>query len=463
MEGIAPVRPPKESRKRDASASSSSSSSSKPPRKRARRTKKDGEPEADDAPTVGGAAAGADVDAAEGAAAAAAAAAAARRAHQKTLTLNRLYGDPAEPERTEAMHVNTGHALMRVDDVFYLHPLSEDCLVQRGSVPCPDPSRSETYLNTLQIRPTGPCMHCDRECTAGRIPLPRAYDQRRRTYAVWGNFCSFPCAMGYQMDHGAGMYDTPTVLMLIQKMAAEVWGREGLVRPAPPRFCLRKFGGPVDPEDIEALSERQQQTVVEAPFISWAMMVDCKSVDAVSRTIKRVIGQPAETRAATATATACSVPPCADPAAPPTAVAALNAAAIVEEEARRTETDEQAYARIARAWNLRGLPAHDPNMEHPGALCRDGGVTGIHGSANRGAQAKAPDGAAPSPAQAPAWSNSRLVTPPAPASGTAGDADEGGASASGETMWDRFYRARVAASAASAAATADATSTTAAT
>ena len=208
-----------------------------------------------------------------------------RRAHQKTLSLNRLYGDPAEPDRRKFMHVNMGHALMRRDDVFYLHPLSDHCLVQRGWCHARTRRAPPSIATRSRSRPPGR-VHCDRECVGGRVPLPRAYVQPYGCLRRVGNF-SFQCVMGYQMDHGAGLYDTPYVLMLVQKMAAEVWGRPGLVHPAPPRFCLRRFGGAVDPDDIEVLSERQQQTVVEAPFISWAMMVECKSVDTVARAVKR--------------------------------------------------------------------------------------------------------------------------------------------------------------------------------
>lgn len=427
-----------------------SDAGTKVPRKRGRRSKKEIEETASHA--HGDGAPGA--DAGHGNASLSDAdALAARRAHQKTLGLNRLYGDAAEPSTREFMHVGMGHALMRIDDVFYLHPLSERCLIQRGSVPCPDPSRSAAYRNTLDIKASGPCMHCDRECTAGRVPLPRAYDSRTRAYAVWGNFCSFPCAMAYQLDHGAGVYDTPNVLVLIHKMAAEVWGREGLVSPAPPRFCLRKFGGAVDPEDIEAVSARQYHTIVEAPFVSWAMMVECKTVDVTARAVKLLVGSSSsETPAAPPSPRAI---PADTPV--PTSLGSLgldviNADALTDPNGPvdlRTlaneeddESERDAHDRIARAFNLRGLPPHDPHMEHPGALCRAGGVDGISASAGRrDAQRRAERGISLLSTTRAAPSGMPPYAPPAVAAAAAA-ADEADPDAVGGSRWERFLRER---------------------
>lgn len=429
-----------------------SDAGAKVPRKRGRRSKKEIEEAASHAHGEG--ALGADAD--HGSVSLSDAdALAARRAHQKTLGLNRLYGDAAEPSTREFMHVGMGHALMRIDDVFYLHPLSERCLIQRGSVPCPDPSRSAVYRNTLDIKASGPCMHCDRECTAGRVPLPRAYDSRTRAYAVWGNFCSFPCAMAYQLDHGAGVYDTPNVLVLIHKMAAEVWGREGLVSPAPPRFCLRKFGGAVDPEDIEAVSARQYHTIVEAPFVSWAMMVECKTVDVTARAVKRLVGSAAEPAAETITTavphavpTDASVPTSlgslgldiieADGSGDSSEPADLRTLANEEDD----ESEQEAHDRIARAFNLRGLPPHDPHMEHPGALCRAGGVDGISASAGRrDAQRRAERGISLLSTTRAAPSGMPPYAPPAAAAAAAA-ADEADPDAVGGSRWERFLRER---------------------
>ncbi|AGO83870.1 hypothetical protein psal_cds_282 [Pandoravirus salinus] len=474
-------------------------STAKAPRKRGRRSKKEIEEAAaalaGAAKTAGGGAGAIETEAD---------ALAARRAHQKTLSLNSLYGDAAKPDTREFMHVNMGHALMRRDDVFYLHPLSERCLIQRGSVPCPDPSRATVYRNTLDIRASGPCMHCDRECTAGRVPLPRAYDSRTRAYAVWGNFCSFPCAMAYQLDHGAGVYDTPHVLVLIHKMAAEVWGREGLVSPAPPRFCLRKFGGAVDPEDIEAVSERQYHNIVEAPFISWGMMVECKTVDVVGRAVKRLIApEPCVAAAATANinnrttlgvaAVEVSSVSRAAPevllglndfgarrrrggACDPGAMArtdaggdatggvllgdgdkddaekeadeprAIDLCVLADREDDGTESDT--YDRISRAFNLRGLPPHDPHMEHPGALCRAGGVDGISASAGRrDAERRAERGISLLGTTRAAPSGMPPYAVPVAADTGAGVADEADPEAMGGSRWERFLQSRLASSA----------------
>jgi len=315
-------------------------------------------------------------------------AAARRRERERAIGLKRLYGDPSYPERKEIMHVATGHALLKRDDVFYMHPLSERCLVQAGTVPCPEPKRAVTYHSSLDITPSGPCMHCDRMCTRGRVPIPRAYDPRTGAYAVWGNFCWFPCAIAYQLEHGAGLYETPYVIMLIQKMAFELWNLTELQRPAPPRMCFMRYGGDVDPEDIERICITQTRALIETPFITWAMMVEARSIADVTHGSKCFMDQhaprdphrpmgPAVGPCSKSTPQTPTDPTLADPP-PPDGSVIMGLSDSVDHVSH--ETADAAMERVTRSWHLRGLPEHDPAIEHPGTLSREGGVVGIGSS-----------------------------------------------------------------------------------
>lgn len=85
------------------------------------------------------------------------------------------------------------------------------------------------------------------------MPLPVSYDERRNRWKTLGTFCSWACAKGFSSDdhnvYRAGMRGN--LLLLLKKRTT---GKlEGIV-PAPPRRCLRVFGGNMTIDEFRAVS-----------------------------------------------------------------------------------------------------------------------------------------------------------------------------------------------------------------
>jgi len=69
------------------------------------------------------------------------------------------------------------------------------------------------------------------------VTVPTSYDETRRTYAVFGKFCSWQCAKRWQMDHPS--FNTPIARCWLATMAKEHFGyKHDVIRPAPKRWVL---------------------------------------------------------------------------------------------------------------------------------------------------------------------------------------------------------------------------------
>jgi len=80
------------------------------------------------------------------------------------------------------------------------------------------------------------CWWCCHSFDTIPIPCPIEYDEIRNRYKVNGVFCSWSCAAA----HSVKEYSS---LSLIYQMKNEVCGYNENIVVAPPRFCLKNFGG----------------------------------------------------------------------------------------------------------------------------------------------------------------------------------------------------------------------------
>lgn len=88
------------------------------------------------------------------------------------------------------------------------------------------------------------CWWCAHPFDNPPVGLPIEHDERRDTYKVVGNFCSFECACAHAEKHGANMM-TPWRVGHLQRMLKRVLGSrfKGAIQRAPPPWCLQAFGG----------------------------------------------------------------------------------------------------------------------------------------------------------------------------------------------------------------------------
>jgi hypothetical protein len=196
----------------------------------------------------------------------------------------------------EVLCSTLGYSLLRDGDLFYMHPLGQEAVVPGPPSKPDDMSKWQVFRHRPRLRPCGACLHCDRppeafflraegtdsDADAGeggglaRALLAKAYDYATGVWTLWGNFCDFPCALQYESEHPS--YNTPYVLALTQKLAIQVWGRPGPVRPAPPRICLARYGGHVPLEDLAVHATQSRVRLREASCVSYVMMVEVQAL-----------------------------------------------------------------------------------------------------------------------------------------------------------------------------------------
>lgn len=137
-----------------------------------------------------------------------------------------------------------------------------------------------------------PCMQ-DGECFAGvPVKIPMNINQTGH-YVLFGNFCSFSCALAYINENMKTESSLRT--MLLYKFARTYFGIKTIFRAAPRRIMLKKYGGVLDLEQYRNYHKCGTTIIIhEPPFVPYIMLVQTiKSAEAkkssVLHNIKRVI------------------------------------------------------------------------------------------------------------------------------------------------------------------------------
>ena len=105
------------------------------------------------------------------------------------------------------------------------------------------------------------CFWCCHAVPSRKHGMPLDYDPAHRMFTVYGVFCSLQCAAAHNMATHVGsdrMWDVHAWIQMLAKM-------QGLtlpVRPAPSRYVLKLFGGPLDIDDFRAAHHSPCRTVV---------------------------------------------------------------------------------------------------------------------------------------------------------------------------------------------------------
>lgn len=108
------------------------------------------------------------------------------------------------------------------------------------------------------------CWHCCSAFDNVPVPICHDYDIRTSTIRVSGNFCSLACAKAHLLETPA--FDTNRRLLLLRHVATTVYGMSGDIVAAPPRMCLKRFGGTLDLDSYR--QNRVQCNIVDPPFVS---------------------------------------------------------------------------------------------------------------------------------------------------------------------------------------------------
>jgi hypothetical protein len=187
-------------------------------------------------------------------------------------------GAPPPPTASDTLCSTLDYTLTREDSLFYLHPLGTSCVAFDRPFPLPDgdPSRQKGCAFYVDRTPVGPCMHCGVAFSHDKFFQARDQDRVTGAYALWGNFHSFACALGYAFEEAGA--DAWHIVRTTQRMAFECFGYDEPIRPAPPRICLRSNMGHVPDEAADEAARSSSITVHQTPFIAFAMMIECQNV-----------------------------------------------------------------------------------------------------------------------------------------------------------------------------------------
>ena len=105
-------------------------------------------------------------------------------------------------------------------------------------------SQKDEFLNS-----NNNCYWCCHPIDNRTYGMPYKYNIKTDTYILFGNFCSLECANAYNFSSHCGSDKVWEINSLIQ-MLSKHYGFTYPIRPAPSRFLLKIFNGPMTIEEF---------------------------------------------------------------------------------------------------------------------------------------------------------------------------------------------------------------------
>lgn len=105
------------------------------------------------------------------------------------------------------------------------------------------------------------CYWCCHPIGAKEFGMPIKYDTVHKTFTTFGSFCSLECVTAHNYSHHMGSDRMWEVHSWIQWMAQKM-GYETPIRPAPNRFLLKMFNGPLEIDEFRELHKSYLKTFV---------------------------------------------------------------------------------------------------------------------------------------------------------------------------------------------------------
>jgi hypothetical protein len=91
--------------------------------------------------------------------------------------------------------------------------------------------------------------------------MPLSYDSINDTYTLYGSFCSLQCANAYNFASHTGSDKVWEVNSMIQ-LLGKIHGIQNFIRPAPSKYLLKMFNGPLEINDFRKLHNNTLTTHV---------------------------------------------------------------------------------------------------------------------------------------------------------------------------------------------------------
>ena len=108
---------------------------------------------------------------------------------------------------------------------------------------------------------TSTCFWCCHAIDHMEYGMPIRYDVFHKNFTMFGTFCSLECAAAYNYSTHMGSDRVWEIHNWIQ-MLAHRYGYVGMVRPAPSRYLLKMFNGPMSIEEFRNAHKGLARTYV---------------------------------------------------------------------------------------------------------------------------------------------------------------------------------------------------------
>lgn len=120
------------------------------------------------------------------------------------------------------------------------------------------------------------CFWCCHKIDSAEYGMPIRYDAIHGNFTSYGSFCSFECAAAYNVSVNTGCDRVWEIHSWIQ-LLAQRYGFALPIRPAPSRYVLKMFNGPMSIEEFRQAHKMLDRTYVAniPPLIHVTSYMDC--------------------------------------------------------------------------------------------------------------------------------------------------------------------------------------------
>jgi hypothetical protein len=135
---------------------------------------------------------------------------------------------------------------------------------------------TEDIQNTMKTHHGINCFWCCHQIPDIEYGMPIRYDVFHHNFTTYGSFCTLQCAAAYNYSINMGCDRAWEIHSWIQLLGKK-YGFKGPIRPAPSRYLLKMFHGPLTIEEFRKAHTNLLQTYVLniPPFIHVSSQIEC--------------------------------------------------------------------------------------------------------------------------------------------------------------------------------------------
>jgi hypothetical protein len=120
---------------------------------------------------------------------------------------------------------------------------------------------TNSYCNDANVKNNKICFWCCHQIDVTLFGMPTYYNPISKSYTLFGTFCSLQCANAYNFSVNSGNDKVWEINSLIQ-MLGKKYNIKYFIRPAPTKYLLKMFNGPMDIEEFRKKHHNNDTTHV---------------------------------------------------------------------------------------------------------------------------------------------------------------------------------------------------------